>query len=93
MHTLARADEEPGRRDELIAFAIRQTGVREDTLRTHYERWWPRDRDKVRATYAVLDPVLEPAKAANCPRIVPETGEKPVYTAKRKWMTSPSCTT
>ena len=48
--TLAIADETPNRRDELIAFVVRQTGVREETLRQHYERWWPRDRARVAAT-------------------------------------------
>jgi integrase len=57
-HTLRRADEEPGRRDELIAFCIRQTGVREHTLREHYEAWWPRDREHVERTYALLDSAL-----------------------------------
>lgn len=84
-HTLARADEEPGRRDELIAFCVRQTGVREATLRLHYERWWPRDRDKVRATYAVLDPTVE---LANRPRIVPGKGKMRDQTANRKWTMS-----
>jgi len=42
--------------DELIAFCIRHTGIREDTPREHYERWWPRDRERVERTYALLDP-------------------------------------
>jgi hypothetical protein len=54
--TLAIADETPNRRDELIAFVVRQTGVREETLRQHYEHWWPRDRARIAATYALLDP-------------------------------------
>lgn len=61
-HTLRRADEEPGRRDELIAFCVRQTGVREDTLRRHYENWWPRDRERVERTYALLDSSISSMK-------------------------------
>jgi integrase len=61
-HTLARADEEPGRRDELISFCVRQTGVREHTLREHYERWWPRDRERVERTYALLDSEVPSAR-------------------------------
>jgi hypothetical protein len=69
---------------------VRQTGVREETLRRHYEHWWPRDREKVQATYAALDPTLERPKLS--PN-VPGPPKKPVYTANRKWMTSPSRTT
>jgi hypothetical protein len=31
-------------------------GVRLDTLKRHYEGWWPRDHAAIRATYALLDP-------------------------------------
>ena len=58
-HTLRAADEQPLQRDKLIAFVVRQTGVRESTLRRHYEKQWPRDREHVRETYAVLDPSVE----------------------------------
>jgi integrase len=60
-HTLATA-EESGEVERLTAWLVRQTGVRLDTLKRHYERWWPRDRDAIRATYALLDPTVEPAK-------------------------------
>jgi integrase len=54
-HTLATA-EESGEVERLTAWLVRQTGVRLDTLKRHYERWWPRDRAAIRATYALLDP-------------------------------------
>jgi hypothetical protein len=53
-HTLAMA-EESGAVERLTAWLVRQTGVRLDTLKRHYERWWPRDREAIRATYALLD--------------------------------------
>jgi integrase len=51
--------EESGEVERLTAWLVRQTGVRLDTLKRHYERWWPRDRDAIRATYALLDPRVE----------------------------------
>jgi integrase len=62
-HTLARA-EESGEVERLMAWLVRQTGVRLDTLKQHYERWWPRDRDAIAATYALLDPQI----GVNCHR-------------------------
>src|SRR5262245_55842521 len=46
-HTLATA-EESGEVERLAAWLVRQTGVRLDTLKRHYERWWPRDRKAIR---------------------------------------------
>jgi len=60
-HTLATA-EESGETERLTAWLVRQTGVRLDTLKRHYERWWPRDREAIRATYALLDPTVTPAQ-------------------------------
>jgi integrase len=57
--TLARA-EQTGEVERLTAWLVRQTGVRLDTLKQHYERWWPRDRDAINATYALLDPRIGP---------------------------------
>ena len=48
-HTLAMA-EESGEVERLTAWLVRQTGVRLDTLKRHYQRWWPRDRAAIRAT-------------------------------------------
>jgi hypothetical protein len=84
-HTLAMA-EASGEVERLTAWLVRQTGVRLDTLKRHYESQWPRDRDAVRATYALLDP-------ANCPTLSPGGAKKPRYTANRKWTMSPSWTT
>ena len=44
--------------ERLSAWLVRQTGVRLDTLKQHYARWWPRDRAAIRATYALLDPTV-----------------------------------
>ena len=87
-HTLAVA-EESGDVERLTAWLVRQTGVRLDTLKQHYQRWWPRDRD-VRAAYAMRDPASRGRIATGLP-----TGgtKKPVYTANRKWTMSPSWTT
>jgi integrase len=60
-HTLATA-EASGEVERLTAWLVRQTGVRLDTLKQHYEKWWPRDREAIAATYALLDPRME----ANC---------------------------
>jgi len=51
--------EESGEVERLTAWLVRQTGVRLDTLKQHYERWWPRDRAAIRATYTLLDPTLK----------------------------------
>jgi integrase len=53
-HTLQMA-EETGQVERLTAWLVRQTGVRLDTLKEHYARWWPRDPDAIAATYALLD--------------------------------------
>jgi integrase len=53
-HTL-RTAEETGQVERLTAWLVRQTGVRLDTLREHYAKWWPRDTDAIAATYALLD--------------------------------------
>src|SRR6266478_8662336 len=50
--------EESGDVERLTAWLVRQTGVRLDTLEQHYQRWWPRDREAVRATHAMLDPAV-----------------------------------
>jgi hypothetical protein len=47
-----------GQVEKLTAWLVRQTGVRLDTLRQHYEKWWPRDRRAIAATYAALDASL-----------------------------------
>src|SRR5262249_49260254 len=52
-HTLAMADES-GEVERLTAWLVRQTGVRLDRLKRHYERWWPREREAIEATYALL---------------------------------------
>ena len=88
-HTLAVA-EESGNVERLTAWLVRQTDVRLDTLKQHYERWWPRDRDAVRATYAMLDPTLDPP---NCHPIATRPPKSPHQTANRKWTMSPSWTT
>jgi integrase len=88
-HTLIAA-EETGEVERLTAWLVRQTGVRLDTLKQHYARWWPRDPAAIRATYALLDPAVSG-------QIVTRSGSQsrqvPDYTAKRKWTMSPSCTT
>jgi hypothetical protein len=48
--------EDSGEVERLTAWLVRQTGVRLDTLKRHYEKQWPRDREAMRATYALLDP-------------------------------------
>ncbi|TMA69203.1 MAG: hypothetical protein E6J69_06210 [Deltaproteobacteria bacterium] len=88
-HTLAVA-EETGDVERLTAWLVRQTGVRLDTLKQHYQRWWPRDREAVRATYATLDPTVE---APNCHPIATQAAKSPRQTANRKWTMSPSRTT
>jgi integrase len=88
-HTLAMA-EESGEVERLTAWLMRQTGVRLDTLKRHYERWWPRDREAIRATYALLDPVVQGQIAT---RDGSQSAQRRDYTAKRKWTMSPSCTT
>jgi hypothetical protein len=55
-----RIAEETGQVEKLTAWLVRQTGVRLDTLKQHYEKWWPRDTTQVHATYATLDPHLAP---------------------------------
>jgi len=87
-HTLAMA-EESGEVERLTAWLVRQTGVRLDTLKRHYQRWWPRDREAIRATYALLDPSV----GANCHPLPPTPTENAGYTANRKWTMSPSWTT
>lgn len=57
-HTLAMA-EELGEVERLSALLVRQTSVRLDTLERHYECWWPRDREAIRATCALLDPAVK----------------------------------
>ena len=76
--------------ERLSTWLVRQTGVRLDTLKQDYERWWPRDPDAVRATYAMLDPTLD---GANCHRIATGAPKRPHQTANRKWTMSPSRTT
>ena len=88
-HTLIAA-EETGEVERLTAWLVRQTGVRLDTLKQHYARWWPRDPAAIRATYALLDPAVSG-------QIVTRSGSQsrqvPDYTANRKWTMSPSLTT
>jgi hypothetical protein len=88
-HTLAMA-EESGEVERLTAWLVRQTGVRLDTLKRHYERWWPRDREAIRATYALLDPAV---KGQIATRGGWQSRKTLDYTAKRKCTMSPSCTT
>ncbi len=88
-HTLAMA-EESGEVERLTAWLVRQTGVRLDTLKRHYEKLWPRDREAMRATYALLDPVV---KGKIATRSGWQSRKTLDYTANRKWTMSPSCTT
>jgi len=88
-HTLAMA-EECGEVERLTAWLVRQTGIRLDTLKRHYERWWPRDRAAIRATYALLDPAVDRQIAT---RSGWQSGKTLDYTAKRKCTMSPSWTT
>ena len=81
--------EESGDVERLTAWLVRQTGVRLDTLKQHYQRWWPRDREAVRTTYAMRDPAVQDRITTG----LPPGGKKPVYTANRKWTMSPSWTT
>jgi integrase len=48
--------EASGEVQRLTAWLVRQTGVRLDTLKQHYARWFPRDTAAIHATYALLDP-------------------------------------
>src|SRR5262249_12448233 len=52
--------ERTGEVERLTAWLICQTGVRLDTLKLHYEKFWPRDREAIAATYALLDPRIRP---------------------------------
>jgi hypothetical protein len=79
--TLAMA-EELGEVERLSAWLVRQTGVRLDTLKRHYERWWPRDREAIRATCALLDPAV---KGQIATRDGSQFAQRRDYTAKRKW--------
>jgi hypothetical protein len=88
-HTLVAA-EESGEVERLTAWLVRQTGVRLDTLKQHYERWWPRDPAAIRATYALLDPTVS-GQIDTRPGV--KSRKRLDYTAKRKWTMSPSCTT
>jgi integrase len=83
-HTLAMA-EESGDVERLTAWLQRQTGVRLDTLKRHYERWWPRDRAAIRATYALLDPSL----GTNCHPIATRATRNPAGTATGTGMVTP----
>jgi len=56
--------------------------VRLDTLKRHYERWWPRDRDAIRATYALLDPTV---KERNCSPAREQIAQPHDYAANRQW--------
>lgn len=88
-HTLITA-EESGEVERLTTWLVRQTGVRLDTLKRHYEKQWPRDRAAIRATYALLDPASTHQIGTGCG----PNSRKPLdYTANRKWTMSPSCTT
>jgi integrase len=73
--------EETGEVERLTAWLVRQTGVRLDTLKQHYQRWWPRDTDAIAATYSLLDP-------ANCHPIGTRRTKNVGYTANRKWTMS-----
>jgi hypothetical protein len=76
--------EESGQVERLTAWLVRQTGVRLDTLKRHYERWWPRNRAAIRATYAMLDLSVE----ADCHGIATGAPKNPRQTANRKWTMS-----
>jgi integrase len=56
-HVLAMA-QETGEVERLVAWLVRQTGVRLPTLQKHYVKHWPRDRDAIRRTYGLLDPAV-----------------------------------
>jgi hypothetical protein len=88
-HTLITA-EESGEVERLTTWLVRQTGVRLETLKRHYEKQWPRDRAAIRATYALLDPASTHQFGTGSG---PNSGKSLDYTAKRKWTMSPSCTT
>ena len=66
--------------ERLTAWLVRQTGVRLDTLKQHYARWWPRDRAAIRATYALLDRLFR----ANGHRTWCQIPKPLDYTANRK---------
>jgi integrase len=51
--------ERTGEVGQLTAWLVRQTGVRLDTLKKHYTRWWPRDQAAIRRTYGLLDPSMQ----------------------------------
>ncbi len=83
--TLATA-ETSGEVERLTAWLVRQTGVLLGTLRRHYERWWPRDQDSIRATYRLLDPSVS---GTNCHPIVTGTRKNLGGTPKRWGTESP----
>jgi hypothetical protein len=74
----------------LTAWLVRLTGVRLDTLKRHYARWWPRDLAAIREPYAFLDPAVsgQIVTRSGC-----QSAQPCGYTANRKWTMSPSCTT
>lgn len=79
------AAEESGEVERLTAWLVRQTGVRLDTLKQRYARWWPRDHAAIRATYALLDPTV--SEQIDTGRGV-KSRKRLDYTAKRKWTMS-----
>jgi integrase len=83
-HTLITA-EESGEVERLTTWLVRQTGVRLETLKRHYEKQWPRDRAAIRATYALLDPASTHQIGTGSG---PNSGKSLDYTAKRKWTMS-----
>jgi hypothetical protein len=48
-------------------------GVQLATLKRHCQQWWPRDRDAIAATYALLDPAV----GAELPPIATRVNQKP----------------
>jgi len=83
-HTLIAA-EESGEVERLTAWLVRQTGVRLDTLKQHYARWWPRDPAAIRATYALLDPTVS-GQIDTGPGV--KSRKRLDYTANLKWTMS-----
>jgi integrase len=73
--------EETGEVERLTAWLVRQTGVRLDTLKQHYQRWWPRDTDAIAETYRLVDP-------SNWNPIGTQQTRNLRQTAKRKWTMS-----
>jgi len=65
--------ERTGEVERLTAWLICQTGGRLDTLKLHYEKFWPRDREAIAATYALLDPRIR----ANCHPIATQVAKVP----------------